>query len=732
MRVIANDRLPNSVKTGIQKAMLQDGEIVDYVMEEMINGIGVRAERMYEYARSGAYIHGLPSGQFVNADHGVEEVTAQLALIEGAPVVVDYIRYGAPNTLHMGWIALLALGYVPSSNQIPYLSAQKGATVYLDNMEVVVPAATAATLDPFTIQQWGTAANSGYTPERTTTTPATRELVQPTPIRESLTATEEHLLVTYVWELTGVIHKESMVLPITGYDNEQKYFHAKYDIGGVTKYWMYQDGLGTYPVLDELFDRAPETNGTFFPFAYFRHAKASVSADKESDFYKSSRKLVGYMGMNYDHVAESIDTNPDIEDVEQAVIMFAVPANSTDSLELRYLWTFFNNMFHAQMAADQFRSEEERVFVKDDPTLLTFTGAPTNRIVIQDTLFKMALQHAGIFKKRVAGSIGPVGTYSMVYAPQTLFIPTREERPNGEVRNGVRELPVNKHRYRYQVSTGFYDEITILNLTTTFHVEGRWWVIGNETDSILLIPIDHSISADYSIPERELLYARSMHFVFNSRVVTQLEWYETEGFQMIVLAVMFVLTFYSMGSAWEGLAAAFAAGGLTAAAVYLVTMIIEYIVVALLFKLFVKAVGIRLAFVIAIIAAAYGISTAVEAGSVAGAPFAKELLMLSNGLVQGIQVNVKEDTEDLLAEAREEELLQAEQIKLLDTANELLEQKHHLSPFLIFGETPQEFYNRTVHSGNIGVVGIEAVSAFVDSKLRLPKLNDSFGGIEYE
>ena len=69
--------------------------------------------------------------------------------------------------------------------------------------------------------------------------------------------------------------------------------------------------------------------------------------------------------------------------------------------------------------------------------------------------------------------------------------------------------------------------------------------------------------------------------------------------------------------------------------------------------------------------------------------------------------------------------------KELSDANKLLENSSHLSPITIFGESPDDFYNRTVHSGNVGVISIGAISSYVDNALRLPKLNDSIGESAY-
>lgn len=52
-----------------------------------------------------------------------------------------------------------------------------------------------------------------------------------------------------------------------------------------------------------------------------------------------------YLGMNYGDLADSINQNPDIDDVEQALFMMGVPADTTNEVEQRYLFDFFNRAY---------------------------------------------------------------------------------------------------------------------------------------------------------------------------------------------------------------------------------------------------------------------------------------------------------------------------------------------------------------------------------------------------
>jgi len=148
-------------------------------------------------------------------------------------------------------------------------------------------------------------------------------------------------------------------------------------------------------------------------------------------------------------------------------------------------------------------------------------------------------------------------------------------------------------------------------------------------------------------------------------------------------------------------------------------------------KLFVKAVGGDLAILIAIASMVYAAYDIHSAGSLRGAPGAQQLLQLSNGLTKAVSANLQDNMRDLLAEYQSFNLFKDEATKQLEAANKLLEHNNWLNPFVIFGEKPDDYYNRTVHSGNTGVAAISAISSYVDIALTLPKLDQTTGELKY-
>lgn len=729
-RVIEDDSLPDSIRKGIATALFQNGEVVDHILEELISNIGVRAERMYAFAEKGNYIHGLPSGEFkVPGDTVVPVIQTVLQGIHGGPVTMKYGFYGPANTLHIGWMKLVSdYGYNPATNELTVLSASVGKTVYLHDMVVLIPDTLMSEVESRSLDQWGVAPRAGYTHERTLTTPETRAMIQHSPVEVVPGLAEESVRVIYTWrDELEVIQKAVLNIAITGFDDNADYFHACYEFDGVLRYWVYQQGLGTHTTLDELVDSTGAVAGEFFPFMYFRHGKVSEISDKTSESYKDAVKLAKYLNMDYDQVAEGVDANPDIADVEQAVLMFAVPANTEDAQERAYLFEFFNRMFLAQGEHLRFQHEAAA-----DTAMSQMAGSDIQPpgIVIQDTRFKLSLTNQGVYKVQKKGNVAEVGECSSGFST---FNVTRTlvERLHWDSEEFVERqivTPVTYHYYQRQLTHDLYEEIQVVELRTNFHINGQYSVTGDETDKILLIPLDHSITESMTIRARETLYARSLHFVFNSITTVKLKWYQTGIFKTILLIVAVIITIYTWGADGGGaIGAALAAGAYTYAAQLILIAIIEMVMFRLAFKLFVKVVGVRAAFVIAIIAALVGGYMALESGALTGTPWAQDLLTMASGITNAVDAQMSANFADLANEASAFEKYVEEQTKLLETAQELLDGSMHLSPFVIFGENPQEFYDRTVHSGNIGIVGIEAVSAFVDSKLNLPRLSEALG-----
>ena len=352
-RAIEDDLLPNAVKTGALKGVLQNEgtQIVENIMEELTGSIGTRAERMYAYGKK-SYMFGLPNSTIIDNTSGEDVVRDVITTLIGQPVTLDYFYFGPENFQHAVWTKLYTTyGYDPLTNELKTLSTQKGAAVYLWDFQITLKATSANEFHPSALYQWGLSAISGYAPGRKAS-PSWLPRAH-TPILMNPLASEDHALVTYRWG--G--NTETLILSLDSVEPNQDFFQVCFTWNQPNPdpyseptsfprmgYWSYQNGLGTYPVIDAIHSTEFDDLGSFFPFAYFRYNKTDCLGSPTSQEYKHSKKLLGYLKMDFASMAEAIKGNPDIEDVESALLMMGVPAQSTDSMDVRYLFDFFKKM----------------------------------------------------------------------------------------------------------------------------------------------------------------------------------------------------------------------------------------------------------------------------------------------------------------------------------------------------------------------------------------------------
>jgi len=720
-RVIEDSQIPNSVLTGVTKSLMQsDGQLLENAMEELIGSIGVRANRMYDYGRK-TYPHGVPKGTLLNSKSG--KVLVEEAIeFEHGPVTMDYYYYGPLNNLHFGWLKLQdTYQYNSATNQL----VVNGATVYLVDMVVNIKEATLGELANGSLDQWGISPKNGETAERRNW----GSLSGFSMFELDALASGDYLKVTYNSKnAAGIVDIGTFNIPVTGVDITADYHHACYMKTGARKYWLYKANAGVHQAIDVLHSTVYSAGGSYMPWGYFRYNKVSTVNDVTTNEYKTSKRLMNYIGLDFETVGKTINENPDIADVEQAMLMMAVPANSTKQIDVRYLYDFFGGLYSTQISTNPALDESQAI---QDILRNLFDKTPAssgskNSLVIQDAKFKMTLDFRRITKARRTGVLGKIGTYQGGYG-------TGVDTVKGLDDSGLpitHSTTVKHHFYRRQVTAKIFEEIRVEGLTMKYHIFEDYYETADEAEDILLIPIDMAIVDNYSIMDREVLYCRSLHYVFNSRVITKIKWYQQSFFKylMIVVAIVATLVFNPIGGAiWAAIASG-SAVAITTALVALAVELLAQFLISMVIKLFVKLVGGKFAFILAIVAVLYTGYTSFQSGSVNGAPFATELLKLSSNLAEASFSDImKGKYQNLEKEYNEFSDMVSSNKEKLERAKSELGYNNYLTPAFIFGETPSEFYDRTIHSGNIGVLAIDAISSYYDIALSLPKPKHTLG-----
>lgn len=759
-RAVEDKFIPDSKKTGLFRAIRSEesnSSIASYMLDEYSASIGTKLENMYRDAKRD-YAHGLPSASTHQQNTGWNEVQQVLNTIHGRSVELEYVYLGDMRVSHLIWEKLVSdYGYIESSNVLPWVTPS-GKQAWIHDISYHVPGADPAktSYDSSIFTNMGTPPQSRTTPYRlnnylnSLTLPQADAVRRYTPFDKiyfKAAMAEPAAVVTYTTDvdepgltfINNVGYTGKITVILNGYDYKADYFQVKYYLDGQAKYWSYRIGSGIYPLLDGALSPTFTTAGTYFPNIHFRWNKYSVNANKNSHAYKSTKKLAKIIGMDLDSITENVNANPDIDKIDHAFMTFAIPANSTDPVDQRYLFDFFDRLNkigfgESAVLPDNMNNYRSPGMFGALMRLSFFNMEGRFAITIQDAAFKMVLSMSDISKTYTSESIGPIGTVTGAFSTKTYsyeYVDNNGDSPTTETAYSV----IKVHTYKKQVAPGLCAVITVDGLTMKYYVEGGHYVVGSGQQDILLIPLDMEITKKYDAAFKEKLYARSMHFVFCSLVIQKIKWYQTGFFKALIIVVGIVIAVFT-GGAGSALSAAMAAGT-TAAWTAFALIVLENIIIGLTvsygLKLVVRALGVKAAAILAVVAVIVAVSNGliVDTMSLDGVPWAKDLLNISTGLMREIGTEFGRMIQELgKAWTAFEEEMKGLFNELKKVNDEMLE-VHHFSPFIIFGEKPDDFYNRTVHAGNIGVVGIEAIEYYVDNALKLPDLKSSIGAYKY-
>lgn len=735
MRMVEDDQLPHSAKVGVLRGILKDSGVAENLVESLAESPGLKVHRMYDYARR-HYTNGLPKGTAIDAGDSTDIIHGFLEAQLQRPVTLDYCYYMSLNASHVGWQVLYGqYGYDAVSNEIRELSAVQGVPVYLKDMVAVYTQEAFDTADPGSLDPVGPPATSGYTPERAGTLSRTlSRYLKPSRYQVDPLATQTVVKVAYVFEVTvsgtvnGVVRswqelrEGELVIPVDDEVDESDFYQAMYrytdDAGSErVEFWTYEDGSGEYPEIDGIFLGDYSEAGSYFPFVYFRYGSQDLTHQsfRDTDEYRTSKRTLQYLGIDYAALGESISANPDIGSVTQAFTLLAASAETSSPVEQRYLYEYFR-LLHLASAGN------------DDP--YTFSR-PGRAIKIQDRRLAVGFNYTALSRRRHAGKVNSPSGYSSGSASEIVT----ESYQLSPRERGTRMVPLPYLYYRKQVSDSHYDEIRVYNPYMVYYIAGKYLTVGGIGSKNLLVPLDKAISDNLPATLREELYLRSLHLVFNTFQITYTKWYQSGWFKIVMIVVAVAIVVFTGGTG-AGLVAAFKAG-LAAFAWAVASMVVEALVVQVAFKLIAKAVGPELTLLVALVAAAYGMYRGVQAGGLSESVTAQRLLKASTGLIDAAS---NENTLRLASaynkDLAEFELLRDRHTEEMKRWEKLLEHNSLIDPFefvgmeplTVFGETPGDYFNRTVHAGNVGVRSLDSISYFVDISLTLPRLHDSIGG----
>lgn len=200
---------------------------------------------------------------------------------------------------------------------------------------------------------------------------------------------------------------------------------------------------------------------------------------------------------------------------------------------------------------------------------------------------------------------------------------------------------------------------------------------------------------------------------------------------MVIVAIVLTIVYPPGGAAlWASIAAM---GTVYLAMAVIATIVIQFAISAAI-QLFAEAVGAEWAMVVAVVLVAYGgYQVLSKAGtvSVEAVKSATANMFVKMGTSIGkaaLSVHQQGQIQEYNNELQQFELFKETQIAELEEIRRMLDTKSLIDPFefvaetpmIVWGESPQDLYGRTVHSGNIGVLTLDVPGSYVSNSLALP------------
>lgn len=300
-----------------------------------------------------------------------------------------------------------------------------------------------------------------------------------------------------------------------------RYFVVKYYINmGEEEYWIYDPTTNLYPSINAASSYITELD--MLPVVKLRGDATSITSDKTSVRYKESAAILKYIGIDVDNMISSIEENPDIANIEDAFIHFAIDPNDQDNTVQKVVYQMFDYLYY------------QTSLVQEDATyLMTFTEQEYNIAVSWKT--QQRTIHSGV--------IGSVGSYKSAIVMETVNIDA------GEYGTVTQEPTLYS---RYQINSSSYIEYKITGLVSMTFIKraGLTGLVAKDvTMTGFVLPISKYFVDSLSPNEQMVLFRKALRLAIYSAQITHLEWYETSEFAIVLQIVAIAIAIFSLGTA---------------------------------------------------------------------------------------------------------------------------------------------------------------------------------------
>lgn len=508
------------------------------------------------------------------------------------------------------------------------------------------------------------------------------------------------ILVGYT-QSDGQFKNETFIVwPPATVNLKERYYQVIYTredtVSPTSDFWIYELGTDTIPELEvEVEDNL---DSPFLPVVPVREDNINLGPESkdgefiydedgqkivpDTDLYRTSVKLCEKFRIGFDDVSREITGNPDVGSIDHAYIIFGIDIRSDTKPGKTFLFDFFEKLAFSTIGASEIEVRDAQYY----KIRLTFDSCTS------------------------MDEVGELDEVEIEYSGSTMYL-------------------------RAPTESGMYREITVVNPIHINYVYQAHTVVTTLADSAdeenynFIVPLEYFIAQSAgSLFDRERLYVEAAKLVFNCYERKKLKWYQSGWFKIVLIIVAIVVTVFT------GAGGAFVAAleaGITATVLYLVQAVLISTLIKYGFQMLVEVLGVEIGILLAVIAAVASFMV----GDTTGILSAENLMTASSGFIMGSDASLSADMEKL---AEEMAAWTDEAQRLDDELNEAFEELDTDSFFNVYDfinagnifvpdEVPEEYFNRTIHTGNIGVGTLSVPENYVDNALTLPTVSRFMG-----
>ena len=511
------------------------------------------------------------------------------------------------------------------------------------------------------------------------------------------------------------------------------------------KYFLYRLGSGTHPALDQDY-RTTDLTSPYYPAIPLRvdNEDYTTKAKQHTQLYKTSEAFLKKVGIDLQDVADSINENEQIDEIDYAFIVFGVDLGTESWAGKEYLWRFFQYL-RGISVYDEADFNEWLGDRRDPINSPKINSIKINHPTKEKDRHNIELQWQFIKSTTYAGSIGSVGTVeTSAGAPDTTQFLGFEM-----------VLDHSRMTIKKQVSENLIEELHISGLVYDNHVYNghsvtltAWDAFHEEDENGFILPLNHQILTEMDIKTLTQLSYETNHVVFNSYQVVKQRWYQRGWFRVVLVIAAIVWTVWSLGAdggAGLGWAASLAtAAGFTVGTLLFTTiavtihvmgmMILSTIIMEVSTELFGDMWGQIVSAVAMIVVMRWDQASraaAAASGSTTTAKLsltAKDILQGTTVILQGVSGAIQAKIEGIQEDLMEAHQEYTDEMKHIETlwrellgSTELLDIQGYMDSAQTHFESPDTFFSRTLLLGS-DVVNITngMIENFSEIGLELP------------